>query len=127
MDDRHMDGTEGYKEYQGGSEPMGTLEFSPAPTDGNIGGSGRRANCWKHMTWSQEIQDSQTVDIATCNYCQAKLTARTAAGTGHLNRHYKACLCKIGAQSQGGGVQTQLNFEADGSISTWVYNLLFCS
>nr|CCI55313.1 PH01B001I13.9 [Phyllostachys edulis] len=76
------------------------------------------------MTWSQEIQDDQTVDITTCNYCQAKLTARTAVRIGHLNRHYKACLRKIGVQSRGGGVQMQLNFEADGSVSTWVYNPL---
>ena len=28
----------------------------------------------------------------------------------------------MGAHMRGGGVQTQLNFEADGSVSTWAYN-----
>jgi hypothetical protein len=49
------------------------------------------------------------------------LSASSAAGTGHLNRHYKACLTKLG-KTQGGGTQTNLNFSADGTISTWVYN-----
>jgi len=43
-------------------------------------------------------------------------------GTGHLNRHYEACLKKYSKHEQGGGVQTQLNIAADGSVSTWVYN-----
>nr|ADB85335.1 putative transposon protein [Phyllostachys edulis] len=97
MDDRHMDSMKGYEEYQGGPKPMGTPKFSPLSMDNNIGGSRRRTNCWKHMTWSQEIQDDQTVEFVTYNYCKAKLTAPTAVGTGHLNRHYKACLRKMAA------------------------------
>jgi len=58
---------------------------------------------------------------ATCHYCKAKLSAGSNGGTGHLNRHYKACLERLG-QTRGGGVQTQLNFAADGTVSTWVYN-----
>ena len=49
------------------------------------------------------------------------MSADSTGGTGHLNRHYRACLKKAG-QTFGTGVQTQLNFAADGTVSTWVYN-----
>ena len=59
---------------------------------------------------------------ATCKYCKKEYSAGSRGGTGHLNRHYEACLKKYSKHEQGGGVQTQLNIAADGSVSTWVYN-----
>jgi hypothetical protein len=67
------------------------------------------------------VENGITRYVAMCNYCNSELTTAPTGGTGHLNRHYKACLARLG-QTQGGGVQTKLNFAADGTVSTWVYN-----
>jgi hypothetical protein len=67
------------------------------------------------------VENGITRYVAMCNYCKSELTAAPTGGTGRLNRHYKACLARLG-QTQGGGVQTQLNFAADDTVSTWVYN-----
>jgi hypothetical protein len=80
-----------------------------------------RADCWKHMVKKKVIDDGVVHFFVVCNYCKSELSAGLAAGIGHLNRHYKACLAKLG-KIQGGGTQTNLNFCADGTISIWVYN-----
>jgi hypothetical protein len=80
-----------------------------------------RAECWKHMDKREIVDNGIKSYISVCHYCKTKLSADSAGGTGHLNRHFKACLKKLG-QTLGAGVQTQLNFAADGTVSTWVYN-----
>jgi len=89
------------------------------PVPPSTGGS--RAPCWNHMTKKEVIEDGVVHYFAVCHYCKRELTAGSGSGTGHLNRHYKACLARLG-QTRGGGMQTQLNFDADGTVSTWVYN-----
>ncbi|WVZ81306.1 hypothetical protein U9M48_028697 [Paspalum notatum var. saurae] len=89
------------------------------PVPPSTGGS--RALCWKHTTKKKVTEDGVVHYFAVCNYCKRELSAGSGSGTGHLNRHYKACLARLG-QTRGGGMQTQLNFAADGTISTWVYN-----
>ena len=70
MDDRHMDNMEGYEEYQRDLDPMEMPYFGTPSMNSNIGRSapgssstGRRTKCWKHKTWSEKIQDEQTVEI----------------------------------------------------------------
>jgi hypothetical protein len=80
-----------------------------------------RAECWKHMDKREIIENGIKSYIVICHYCKTELSADSAGGTRHLNRHFKACLKKAG-QTFGAGMQTQLNFVADGTVSTWVYN-----
>jgi len=78
------------------------------------------AACWKHF---DKIYDGNNVLVsATCKYCKKDFSAGSRGGTGHLNRHYVACLKKYAMKEQGERVQTQLNIKADGSVSTWVYD-----
>jgi hypothetical protein len=77
--------------------------------------------CWNHIDKRKIVENGIKSFIAICYYCKTELSADSAGGTGHLNRHFKSCLKKVG-QTVGGGVQTQLNFAADGTVSTWVYN-----
>lgn len=75
------------------------------------------------MEYNIEIKDGRQVPYATYKYCHTKLSARSGGGTGHLKRHAEACLKKIAAgRTQGRNIQTQFNFGADGSVSTWMYN-----
>jgi hypothetical protein len=99
---------------------------SSLPADGDIGvdvpvkgakPSVSWAECWKHMDKREIIEDGIKSYIAICHYCKNELSADSAGGTGHLNRHFKACLKKAG-QTFGAGMQTQLNFAADGTVST---------
>jgi hypothetical protein len=98
--------------------------------NGDIGGdvsakgakpSVSRAKCWKHMDKREIVENGIKSYIVVCHYCKTELSADSTGGTGHLNRHFRACLKKTG-QTFGTGVQTQLNFAADGTVSTWVYN-----
>jgi hypothetical protein len=73
-----------------------------------------RAECRKHMNKREIIESGIKSYIVVCHYCKTELSADFAGGTGHLNRHFRACLKKV--------VQTQLNFIADDTVSTWVYN-----
>ncbi|WVZ62822.1 hypothetical protein U9M48_012522 [Paspalum notatum var. saurae] len=60
-----------------------------------------RQPCWKHITKKEVIEDGVIHYFAVCNYCQRELSAGSGSGTGHLNRHYKACLARLG-QTRGG-------------------------
>jgi hypothetical protein len=129
-----------------GSRGAGSSSFSlPAPVDGSRGAesgssslpadgdigvdvpvkgakpSVSRAECWKHMNKREIIDDGIKSYIAICHYCKTELSTDSARGTGHLNRHFKACLKKAG-KTFGASMQTQLNSVADGTVSTWVYN-----
>jgi hypothetical protein len=94
---------------------------SSLPADGAAKPSVSRAECWKHMDKREIVENGIKSYIVVCHYCKTELSADSAGGTGHLNRHFRACLKKVG-QTLGAGVQTQLNFAADGTVSTWVYN-----
>ena len=48
------------------------------------------------------VENGITRYVAMCNYCNSELTTAPTGGTGHLNRHYKACLARLG-QTQGAG------------------------
>ena len=45
--------------------------------------------------------------------CKAVLSARSAAGTGHLIRHQKSCRKKVDHAAR---VQSRLAFNPDGSV-----------
>jgi hypothetical protein len=111
-----VDGGEGVPVCSGSSSlPADALVHSASKP------SVSRAECWKHMDKREIVDNGIKSYIAVCHYCKTELSADSAGGTGHLNRHFKACLKKVG-QTLGAGVQTQLNFAADGTVSTWVYN-----
>ena len=93
----------------------------PVPLPRKSKASVSRAECWNHMDKREIVENGIKSFIAICHYCKTELSADSAGGTGHLNQHFKACLKKVG-QTLGAGVQTQLNFAADGTVSTWVYN-----
>jgi hypothetical protein len=121
MDDHDIDDLEGYEEdEQPGNcsiptnttpSNFSTLE-TPATGNGNdCAGPSRSggAPCWKHF---DKIFDGNKVLVsATCKYCKKDFSAGSHGGTGHLNRHYVACLKKYAMKEQGGRVQTQLNLE----------------
>lgn len=56
---------------------------------------------------------------AICRMCKAVLSARSAAGTGHLIRHQKSCRKKTDHAAR---VQSRLAFNPDGSVHNWDYN-----
>jgi hypothetical protein len=123
MEDQHMDGLEGYEDAEAGEiPPHATPSSVPTIATGDAGGSSRRgkAPCWSHMTKRVEMQDGVRLVTATCNYCHKEFTAGSACGTGHLNRHVKKCLQNLG-RIQGEGVQTQLSYASDVSVSNWIY------
>ena len=51
--------------------------------------------------------------------CKATLSARSAAGTGHLIRHQKSCRKKVDHVAR---VQSRLIFNPDGSVHNWNCN-----
>lgn len=126
MDGRDIDGE--HEVFEDGafianvSTPVGDRSAAADGSPGNNAlapGGGLcnfRAKCWQHMQRQKVVKDGITHIIAVCNYCKSKLSAASSGGTGHLNRHYKACLTRLG-QTQEGGIQTQLNFSADGKGS----------
>jgi hypothetical protein len=97
------------------------VDHVPVPLPRKSKASVSRAECWNHMDKREIVENGINSFIAICHYCKTELSADSAGGTGYLNRHFKACLKKVG-QTVGGGVQTQLNFVTDGTVSTWVYN-----
>jgi hypothetical protein len=99
---------------------LGDGDCAPASASSSGAKYSSRADCWKHMVKKEVIEDGVVYFVVVCNYCKSELSAGSVAGTGHLNRHYKVCLTKLGKTR--GGTQTNLNFSADGTISTWVYN-----
>jgi hypothetical protein len=106
------DGGEGVPVCSGSSSLRADVLVQSAPKP-----SISRAECWKHMDKREIVDNGIKSYIDVCNYCKTELSADSAGGTEHLNRHFKACLKKVG-QTLGAGVQTQLNFAADGTIST---------
>ena len=50
--------------------------------------------------------------------CKSTLSARSAAGTGHLKRHQKSCRIKTDQRAR---VQSRLSYNPDGSVYNWDY------
>ena len=51
--------------------------------------------------------------------CKVVLSARSAAGTGHLISYQKSCRKKVNHAAR---VQSRLAFNPDGSVHNWNYN-----
>jgi hypothetical protein len=50
--------------------------------------------------------------------CKTTLSARSAAGTGHLKRHQKSCRLKTDQRAR---VQSRLSYNPDGSVHNQGY------
>ena len=48
--------------------------------------------------------------------CKSTLSARSAAGTGHLKRYQKSCRIKTDERAR---VQSMLSYNPDGSVYNW--------
>ena len=108
MDDRDIDGEHDVLQDVAPATNGPVVDGVAAGEDGPAspvtpltdGKNNSRAECWKDMT--KEVTENGVVHyFAVCNYCKCELTAGSGAGTGHLNRHYKACLVRLG-QPRGG-------------------------
>ena len=63
--------------------------------------------------------DGYEVECAQCKYCQSVLTS-SGKGTSHLKRHRDKCMASHGQVDT--TRQTQLQWNLDGSVSTWQYD-----
>jgi hypothetical protein len=91
-----------------------TIGSNSTPSDaGNCTSGGKRTS----PVWDDFDKIFETVDgkhlltKATCKMCKSTLSARTAAGTGHLKRHQKACKEKMCQRAR---VQSRLALNPDG-------------
>ena len=79
-----------------------------------------RSGAWNDF--EKIFEDSPTgrkVRVAAkCLHCSHVLSARSAAGTGHLLRHQKVCVAKVKHASM---IQSRLQYNADGSVKSWDY------
>ena len=56
----------------------------------------KTSEVWKHFkVCDQKLDDGTILPRAVCIYCKHALTCRTTNGTGHLRRHFNACLKKM--------------------------------
>jgi hypothetical protein len=85
-----------------------------------------REECWKHMDKQEIVENGIKNYIVLCHYSKTELSVDSAGGIGRLNRHFRACLKKVG-QTLGAGGQTQLNFATNGTVTTWPMGLQFTS
>jgi len=88
----------------------------PPVSESQSCGSKRRSPIWDNF---DEILDDKRVRIAAvCKFCRHRLSAKSAAGTGHLLRHQNACKKKADHAKM---VQTRLAMNPDGSYRNWEY------
>ena len=88
----------------------------PPVSESQSCGSKRRSPVWDNF---DEILDDKRVRIAAvCKFCRHRLSAKSAAGTGHLLRHQNACKKKADHAKM---VQTRLAMNPDGSYRNWEY------
>ena len=80
------------------AESFVATAFSPEDVDGDhvpvplprkSKASISRAECWNHMDKREIVENGIKSFIAICHYCKTELSADSAGGTGHLNRHFK--------------------------------------
>ncbi|XP_066368059.1 zinc finger BED domain-containing protein RICESLEEPER 2-like [Miscanthus floridulus] len=91
------------------------------PSSGAVSGLGKRkSKCWGDFEEVYEKINGVDVRVrAICKMCRTVLSARAAAGTGHILRHQKSCKQKLDNASR---VQSRLAFNADGSLYNWNYD-----
>ncbi|KAI7964298.1 hypothetical protein MJO29_004725 [Puccinia striiformis f. sp. tritici] len=70
---------------------------------------------WDHF---ERIKDGSDIK-AICNYCKSTLSAMSASGTNHLQRHYKKCFTEHGGITTEG--QTQLMFRGNAG-GVWIFS-----
>ncbi|KAG2561520.1 hypothetical protein PVAP13_8KG230800 [Panicum virgatum] len=79
-------------------------------------GSKCRSPVWDYF---DEILDDKRMRTATvCKFCRHRLSAKSAAGTGHLLSHQHACKKKPDHAKM---VETRLAMNPDGSYRNWEY------
>jgi hypothetical protein len=81
----------------GGEGATGTVNSnSSAPSVAGKGNTGKRKSpVWADFTEIfEDVNGVSTCTKAVCKMCKATLSARLAAGTGHLKRHQKSCRLK---------------------------------
>jgi hypothetical protein len=72
----------------------------------------RKSGVWVDFDEICETMNSNSVRIvAICKMCNSRLSARSAAGTGHLLRHQKSCRKK---NDHAHRVQSRLALNLDG-------------
>jgi hypothetical protein len=81
----------------GGEVATGTVNSnSSAPSVDGKGNTGKhKSPVWADFTEIfEDVNGVSTCTKAVCKMCKATLSARLAAGTGHLKRHQKSCRLK---------------------------------
>ena len=109
----------------GGAGAKTSPPVMPSSTPSASTGTSVRLKRVRSGAWNdfEEIfEDSPTgrkVRVAAkCLHCSHVLSARFAAGTGHLLRHQKVCVAKAKHASM---IQSRLQYNSDGSIQSWDY------
>ncbi|KAI5353105.1 hypothetical protein L3X38_005997 [Prunus dulcis] len=78
----------------------------------------KTSEVWKHFkVCDQKLDDGTILPKVVCIYCKHALTCKTTNGTGHLHRHFNACLKKNGHNH---ARQSQLS--ANTGISSFKYS-----
>ena len=102
------------------SPPVMPSSTPSASTGTNVRLKRVRFGAWNDF--EKIFEDSPTgrkVRVAAkCLHCSHVLSARSAAGTGHLLRHQKVCVSKAKHASL---IQSRLQYNSDGSIQSWDY------
>jgi len=105
------------------SAPSATATGTPVGSNSTNGISsvGKcKSGVWVDFDEIYETLNGQKVRTAAiCKMCKSRLSARSAAGTGHLIRHQKSCRKKADHVVR---VQSRLSFNPDGSVHNWDYN-----
>ncbi|OAV90068.1 hypothetical protein PTTG_28462 [Puccinia triticina 1-1 BBBD Race 1] len=101
------------------------IEVPPTPSESQEDNPIKRRKLtswvWDHFT---KIVESDGKEKAECNYCQAKLTGGSSAGTKHLWQHSNQCITKKGGMIH--AKQGRLNFPSasltQAARGVWIYN-----
>jgi len=110
-----MDGGDG----GGGAEPVPSVTATGTPvgsnsTDGTSCLGKRKSGVWVDFDEIYETVNGQKVQTAAIyKMCKSRLSARSAAGTGHLIRHQKSCRKKV---DHAATVQSRLSYNPNGSM-----------
>jgi hypothetical protein len=88
------------------------VDADDTPTPGM---SGKRSDVWEYF---DEVKENKIRVGAICKHCNAKYSALSANGTGHLRRHMKSCMKK---KEHADMVQSKLALNGNG-LGTWKYD-----
>jgi hypothetical protein len=79
-----------------------------------------KSKCWVDFEEIYEMINGNQVRVqAIYKLCRTTLSARSAAGTGHILRHQKSCRKKLDHTAR---VQSRVAFNPDGSLHNWNYD-----